>query len=65
MNGDKNRKKIEAIAITAMIAISVFACVMLAVGQQATPSDTDAVNNVVPGQIAYESTLLGKALAEK
>jgi hypothetical protein len=65
MNGDKNRKKIETIAITAMIAIAAFAGVMLAVGQQATPSDTDAVNNVVPGQIAYESTLLGKALAEK
>ncbi len=43
------RKKIEAIAITAMIAISVFAGVMIAMAQTATPEDA-GTGNVVPGK---------------
>ncbi len=35
-------EKIEAIAITAILAISVFAGV--------TPEDADEINNVVPGK---------------
>ncbi len=45
------RKKIEAIAITAILAISVFAGVMIAMAQlEATSEDADEINNVVPGK---------------
>ncbi len=43
-------EKIEAIAITAILAISVFAGVMIAMAQTATPEDTDEISNVVPGK---------------
>ena len=44
--------KIGAIAIVAMIAISVFAGMMLVMAQNATPEDTDGVSNVAPGLLA-------------
>ena len=48
---DTRRRKIEAVAITVMIAISVFAGIMLAMAvPSATPGDTDGVSNVVPGE---------------
>ncbi|MHC1611253.1 MAG: hypothetical protein ACXQTW_06630 [Candidatus Methanospirareceae archaeon] len=48
---DTRRRKIEAIAITAMIAISVFAGIILAMAApSAIPEDTDGVSNVVPGE---------------
>ncbi len=51
MNIITRRKKIEAIAITAILAISVFAGVMIAMAQpEATPEDADEINNVVPGK---------------
>ncbi len=43
-------EKIEAIAITAILAISVFAGVMIAMAQTATPEDADEISNVVPGE---------------
>ena len=42
--------RIGAIAIVAMIAISVFAGIMLVMAQNATPEDTDGVSNVAPGE---------------
>ena len=53
------RRKIEAIAITAMIAISVFAGIRLAMAQQATPEDTDGVSDVVPGHDIERAHLRG------
>ncbi len=44
-----SRKKIEAIAITAILTISVFAGIMLAMAQDATPEDA-GTGNVVPGK---------------
>jgi hypothetical protein len=44
-----SQKKVLAIAITAMIVISVFAGVMLAMAQSATPEDA-GTGNVVPGE---------------
>ena len=51
--------KIEAVAITAMIVISVFAGIMLAMAQQATPEDTDRVSDVVPGHDIERAYLRG------
>ena len=51
--------KIEAVAITAMIVISVFAGIMLAMAQQATPEDTDGMSNVVPGHDIERAYLRG------
>ena len=52
MKGEMEGKwKIGAIAIVAMIAISVFAGIMLVIAQNAaTPIDTDGVSNVAPGE---------------
>jgi len=48
---DTRRRKIEAVAITAMIAISVFAGIMLVMAQQPTATPEDAgTGNVVPGE---------------
>ena len=47
---DTRRRKIEAVAITVMIAISVFAGIMLAMAQPtATPEDA-GTGSVVPGE---------------
>ena len=51
--------KIEAVVITAMIVISVFAGIMLAMAQQATPEDTDRVSDVVPGHDIERAYLRG------
>ena len=53
------KEKIEAVAITAMIVISVFAGIMLAMAQQATPEDTDGMSNVVPGHDIERAYLRG------
>jgi len=52
------RRKIEAIAITVMIAISVFAGIMLAMAQNATLEDSE-VSNVVPGEDIERAYLRG------
>ncbi len=44
------RKKIEAIAITAILAISVFAGVMIAMAASSATSTDAGTGNVVPGK---------------
>jgi len=55
---NSRRRKIEAIAITVMIAISVFAGIMLAMAQNATLEDSE-VSNVVPGEDIERAYLRG------
>ena len=53
MDGDKKRNKIEAVAIMAMIAISVFAGIMLTMAHR-VPLRGGVKDNIVPEEIGQQ-----------